>query len=177
MKIGIDISQTAYEKTGVAGYLVHLVEHLVRYDTRNEYILFFSSLRKPIPAFVLKLKNLPHVSYRKFPFPPSILSLLWNTLHILPIEKCIGPVDFFITSDWTEPPAVSAKKMTILYDLSVYTYPQETDTKIVATQKKKLQWVKKESDKIICISDSTRKDAEKILGIETSRLVVIYPGI
>jgi len=42
MKIGIDISQLAFENTGVSNYLSDLVQNLVKIDTKNEYILFFS---------------------------------------------------------------------------------------------------------------------------------------
>jgi hypothetical protein len=106
-----------------------------------------------------------------------LLDLLWNRLHIFPIEWLIGDVDVFITSDWTEPPTLKAKKATILYDLIVYKYPQETDKKIVEVQKRKLKWVKKESEMILCISEATKNDAQEILGIEDKRLRVIYPGV
>lgn len=109
--------------------------------------------------------------------PPSLLDFLWNRLHVLPIEQLIGNVDVFITSDWTEPPTKSARKATILYDLLVYKYPEEMHKKIVRVQKLKLKWVKKEANVIYCISKSTMKDAEEILGIERSRLKVLYPGV
>lgn len=109
--------------------------------------------------------------------PPCLLDLLWNRLHIFPIERFIGDIDVFISSDWTEPPAIKAKKATILYDLIVYKYPKETDLKIIATQKRKLKWVKKECGIIFCISESTKNDAMEILGIEEKRLKVVYPGI
>ena len=114
---------------------------------------------------------------KRFKMPPSLLDLLWNRMHILPIESLIGDVDVFITSDWTEPPTKKAKKMTILYDLVVYKYPQETAGKIVATQKRKLAWVTKETDMILCISEATKRDAIEILGIDEKRLKVVYPGI
>lgn len=175
MRIGIDISQLAYQNTGVANYLSNLVEKLVE-DKNNEYVLFFSSLRGKIPTTTLKLVS-KNVQIKRFKMPPSLLNHLWNNLHILPIEWFIGRVDYFITSDWTEPPVVSAKKATILYDLIVYKYPQETAASIVKTQKKKLKWVKKESSIVFCISKSTAKDAEDILGISNSKLKVLYPGI
>ena len=93
------------------------------------------------------------------------------------IEWLIGDVDVFITSDWTEPPVKRAKKATILYDLIVYKYPQETDRKIVATQKRKVKWVKKESDLIFCISEATKKDAIEILGLDPNKIKVLYPGV
>ena len=36
MKIGIDISQLAYEKTGVANYLKNLVHEMIKQDSKNE---------------------------------------------------------------------------------------------------------------------------------------------
>lgn len=177
MKIGIDISQLAYEKTGVANYLENFVQGLLEVDSKNEYILFFSSLRRSTQNLKLKTQNYnSKLKIREFNFPPILLDFLWNKLHILPIESLIGDVDIFITSDWTEPPTKRAKKATILYDLIVYRYPDETHKKIVETQKRKLEWVKKESDLILCISESTKKDAEKILGIDEKRLKVAYPG-
>jgi glycosyltransferase involved in cell wall biosynthesis len=175
MKIGIDISQMAYEGTGVAIYTKNLVENLLRIDKKNEYILFFSSLRRKIKNLKLKMEN-DNVKIKKFKIPPTLLDILWNRLHIIPIEWLIGDVDVFITSDWTEPPTRKAKKATILYDLIVYKHPQETDKKIIETQKRKLEWVKKESNLIICISEATKKDAMEILGIEEKRLKVVYPG-
>jgi len=176
MKIGIDISQIAYEGTGVEGYLKNLVESILKIDKKNEYILFFSSLRN-FKFQISNFKSNSNVQIKKFRLPPSILDLLWNRLHILPIEWLIGDVDIFIASDWTEPPVLRAKKATILYDLIVYKYPQETDKKIVEVQKRKLKWVKKESKIIFCISEATKKDAIEILGIKEERLKVIYPGV
>ena len=178
MKIGIDVSQVAYEGTGVAEYLKQLVEKLLKIDAKNEYILFFSSMRKNIKYQISNLKfTSQNFKIKSFKFPPFLLDLFWNKIHILPIEWLIGDVDIFITSDWTEPPTRRAKKATILYDLIVYKYPQETDKKIVETQKRKLSWVKKESDIVFCISEATKKDAMEILGIEEKRLKIIYPGI
>jgi hypothetical protein len=188
MKIGIDISQAAYEKTGVAKYVKNLVENLIKIDKKNDYVLFFASLRRKIPIFNFQFSNLPiqqagksqisnsKIQIRSFKIPPMLLDILWNRFHILPIEWLIGPVDVFITSDWTEPPTRRAKKVTILYDLIVYKHPQETAKKIVEVQKRKLKWVKKESEMIICISEATKKDAMEILGIEEKRLRVAHPG-
>ena len=177
MKIGIDISQLAFPRTGVSNYLAQLVEHLVKIDETNEYILFYSSLRRNFQFSIFNFQSNKNVSIKRFKFPPTFLDLLWNRLHIVPIEWFIGDVDIFISSDWTEPPTRKAKKATILYDLIVYTFPEETDRKIVTTQKRRLQWVKKESTMVFCISESTKKDAIEVLGIEEKKLAVIYPGI
>ena len=177
VRICIDISQIAHQGTGVSSYTEKLVENLLKFDKENEYTLFFSSLRKNLKPPISNIKEInPKVKIKTFKLPPSLLDILWNRLHIFPIEWFIGEVDVLVTSDWTEPPTIKAKKMTILYDLVVYKYPEGMDKKIVETQKRKLAWVKKESEMIICISEETKKDAMAILGIEEKRLKVVYPG-
>ncbi len=176
MKIGIDISQLTYQHTGVAKYLEGLLSALIKDKDGNEYVLFYSSLRGNLsPVFEKKL-DLPNVTIKKFKIPPLLLDLIWNKLHIFPIETFIGNVDIFLTSDWTEPPARKALKATILYDLIIYLFPEESTEKIVLTQKRKLSWVKKESNAIFCISDATMKDAIEILKISRDKLHVIHPG-
>ncbi len=182
MKIGIDISQIAHEKTGVAIYIQKLVEYLIAHDKENQYILFYSSLRKNFQFSIHQLaekvqSNPKNVKIKTYRIPPTLLDILWNRLHIMPIEWFIGDIDIFISSDWIQPPTKRAKKATILYDLIVYKYPEETAKKIISVQKRRLRWVKKECDVIFCISESTKKDAREILHIEEKRLKVIYPGV
>lgn len=186
MRIGIDISQTAYEKTGVGNYLKNLVEALSRVDQKNEYILFFSSLRLSPPKF--NIDN-PNFTIKTFKFPPTFLENIWNKFHKFPIEQFIGDVDVFIASDWAFPPSKKAKKATILYDFIVYRFPEETHNltemnvkkltiypNIVSVQKRANNWVKKQADVIFCISEATKKDAIEILGLDPKKLKVIYPG-
>ena len=176
IRIGIDISQLAYPNTGVANILRKLIDHLLEVDKKNNYVLFFSSMRGKLDAHFLRHQKNPQVQIKFFKFPPTVLDLLWNRLHILPINYLIGQVDVFITSDWTEPPIKNSKKATIIYDMVVFKSPEETHEKIVETQKRKLKWAKKESDVVFTISKSSKKDIEEILRIEGEKIKVVYPG-
>lgn len=191
MKIGIDISQIVYEGTGVAEYAQRLVGHLLTIDIHNEYVLFFSNRKKfQISNFLAKLdpasrdkfqinSNIQNTKYKiqMFRIPISLLEFLWNRLHIFPIEWLIGDVDVFYTSDWVEPPTIRAKKVTTIHDLSIFKVPESFDDRIITVHKRKLEWVKKESSAILCDSKATKKDAMEILGIESERLQVVYPGL
>ncbi|MCX6793676.1 MAG: glycosyltransferase [Candidatus Gottesmanbacteria bacterium] len=185
MRIGIDISQIVYEGTGVGTYVRRMVEALLAIDKKNDYILFGASLRRRgvFKEFAGKCAKLVVV-----PIPPTILSFLWNTLHILPVETFTGPLDVFWSSDWTQPPLAHAKGITTIHDLIALKFPEETHEKtelnglniranIVAIQKRRLAWVKKECKAILCDSESTKKDVLGALGISKDRLHVIYPGI
>jgi len=167
MKIGIDISQLAFPGTGSAVYTENLVKNLLK-EKKNEYVLFFSSLRQPAP------KDLPSKNFR---FPPLLLEQLWNRFHVLPIEKLIGRVDVFHTSDWLEPPS-RCPKVTTIHDLIIYKYPERFHPRgghdIVANLKRKLEWVKKESALTISVSESTKRDIVELLKIPEKKIRVIH---
>lgn len=178
MRIGIDVSQIVYEGTGVARYTRNLVESLLAIDKENEYVLFGSSLRKKqeLENWVDLFAKNPRVTKKIYSWPLSVLEIVWNRAHFFKIEKLIGKIDVFHTSDWLEPPS-RAVKVTTVHDLVVYKYPESSHAKIVANQKRKLAWVKKESKLVICDSKATKNDLRDFLGFEEKKLKVIYPGV
>lgn len=170
MKIAIDISQIVYE-TGVSTYTRELVAHLVNHFPENEYVLYGGALRrkKELSGFLEKYKKAKKVIT---PFSPAIADFIWNKLHILPIEKFVGKVDIFHSSDWAEPPAY-ASKVTTIHDLSPILYPEYSHPKIVETHKRKLEWVCRESAIIIVPSTQTKSDVIKA-GVNEEKIRVIF---
>lgn len=148
MKIALDISQIIYG-TGVSRYTQNLVSSLLAIDKDNDYILFGGSLRR--------LSELRKYSTKIFPIPPKLADIIWNKLHIIPIEYLVGKIDVFHSSDWSQPPA-SAFKVTTVHDLAPIKFPKETPKDVVSAHTARLDWVKKEVDRIIVPSDSTKED-------------------
>jgi len=176
MNIGIDISQAAYEGTGVGNYTKGLINSILDYDTKNSWtFLFFSFRSKLSPTLIKKINSSKH-RFISIPFPASFLSFLWNTLHIVPVETFTGPLDLFISSDWTEPPA-HCKKITIVHDLVYLRYPETVHPTILTTQRKRMSWVQKESTHIIATSQATKNDIVSFLHIPEQKITSIYTGI
>ncbi len=180
MKIGIDISQIVYG-TGVSNYTKNLVEALLKNDHSNHYLLFASSTRqrKRLNEFKKKLLDYKNVEFKFFPFPPRIFEFFWNTLHIFPIERFIGRVDVFHSSDWLQPPIRSkkTKKITTIHDMVVYLFPSSSHPRILANQKRRLKQVKKEVDLIIADSQNTKEDIIKFLQISSERIKVVQLAV
>ena len=84
MKIAIDISQAIYG-TGVSVYTKNLAASLIKLFPEDQFILFGGSLRRKqeLLALAKKLKGIPKI----YPFPPNLMDLIWNSLHILPGRK------------------------------------------------------------------------------------------
>lgn len=175
MKIGIDISQIIYEGTGVSRFNEGLLDAILQYDTENKWIFFFSSFRRKMKEKLLQKIYTRRHSFIRWKLPPTALSLLWNDLHIFP-PGFSSKLDWFITSDWTEPPR-NTKKATIVHDLVFKKYPETVHPKILNTQEKRLKWVAKESDRIFTDSESTSADLEKYYQINPSRITLNYPGV
>ncbi len=172
MKIAIDISQTIYG-TGVSEYTKNLVRNVLLADKKNSYLLFGGSLRRREDL----LNLFPEAKI--FPIPPAFADVLWNRLHIFPIEKLIGQVDVLHTSDWCEPPS-SAFKVTTVHDLAPFLYPnlfpRDVLRNIVEVHKRKLNWVRSESKRIIVPTLATKSDLVK-LGFNQDIIRVVPEGV
>lgn len=190
MKIGIDISQIVYEGSGVARYTHYLVDAILNGKTKHEFVFFFSSLRGKLDANLESRIMKSGHSIKKLSFPPTILDILWNRLHIVPIETFIGDIDVFISSDWTQPPSRKAKLVTVIHDMIIYEHPETSTTStkvnattfqispnIVATHKRRHAHIKAECDHIITDSESSKSDIEKHLAINAAKVSVVYPYI
>lgn len=166
MKVGFDISQLAHHG-GVVTYTKNLAEQLVK-NLDLEMVFFYSSMRKPYRGL---LKNV-----KCFPLPPTALEIIFNKFRKIPIEKFIGSVDIFHSSDWVQP-KTKAKKITTYHDVVPLKYSQWSHPKIVSVHKKRLELVEKEIDMVIAVSESTKKDLLEISKIPEKKITVIYEGV
>lgn len=163
MKIGMDISQLAHGG-GVATYTQNLSTELSKLK-ELEMIYFYSSLRKPYRG---KLKNV-----KLYHLPPTFFEMLFNKWRNVGIEKFIGPIDIFHSSDWIQPPT-KARKVTTYHDVVPLKFPEWSHPKIVEVHKRRLKIVEEEVDIVIAVSESTKKDLIEISSIPSEKIVVIY---
>lgn len=166
IRVGFDISQLAH-RGGVATYTRNLAERLSAI-TDLEIVCFYSSLRRPYRG---SLKNV-----KKFKLPPTFFEVLFNRLHNVPIERFIGSVDVFHSSDWVQPPS-RARKVTTYHDVVPLKFPQWSHPKIVAVHKRRLALVEKEIDLVIAVSETTKKDLLEVSKIPEEKIIVIYEGV
>lgn len=165
IKVGMDISQLAHQG-GVATYTRNLSRELSKISDL-EMVYFYSSLRKHYHG---DLKNV-----KKFRLPPTLFEMLFNKWRNVGIEKFVGRVDIFHSSDWTQP-KTSAIRVTTYHDVVPLKYPQWSTPKIIEVHKRRLQLVEKEIDMVIAVSESTKKDLLEISSIPADKITVIHEG-
>lgn len=163
LRIGMDISQLAHIG-GVAVYTENLARELSKLSDL-EMVYFYSSLRKQYQG---DLKNV-----KKYKLPPTLFEMLFNKWRNVNIEKFLGPLDIFHSSDWTQPPS-KAKKITTYHDVIPIKYPQWSHSKIIKVHKRKLQLVEEEIDCVIAVSQSTKNDLIEMTRIPEEKIKVVY---
>jgi len=167
LRIGIDISQIVYQ-TGVSRYTSELVKHLLKIDQENQYVLYAGSLRQRsiIQAFAAQLPRKTKLVLTLL--SPKLADFAWNRLNLLPPPE----TDVFHASNWALP-KTKAKLVTTIHDLTFLKYPPTHTPYSVAVHTRHLNQAKKYADKIIAVSESTKKDLIDY-GIPAEKISIIY---
>lgn len=170
MKVILDISQIVYG-TGVSVYTKEIAKGLSK---KVQLILFAGVLRRrdEIDSFVNELGGNKIIS---LPIPPKALDVLWNRLHVAPIEALAGKADIYHSSDWAQAPS-NCTKVTTIHDLSPIYNQQYAPTEIVEQTKRRMHWVKKEVEQIIVPTNYVKEKCVEF-GLKEKNIHVVYEAV
>jgi glycosyltransferase involved in cell wall biosynthesis len=171
MKIGIDISNTIGDKTGIGYYSSHLVQALAEIDTKNTYILYpffyfikyshYKTAVRPIQKnFSIKYEKIPRI----------IVDRLWQSP--IPKKWVLGKVDVLHSTTYCSPIDHYGKLIVTVYDLSFLTYPH-FHTEVNRTHC--MQETKKATESaehIIAISEHGKSELLHFFDIDPDRITV-----
>lgn len=178
MKIGIDANCLIFEKAGIGKYTENLLLNLLRLDRRNDYILYFTFLRRrrereEIIKNFLKESAGPKVSYRILPIPAQWYEFLIST-H-LPITTLIkDPLDVFFSPYAAGIPNKGFAKMFVtIHDLVFLRFPEHRGRRLSRYYLKRHRMAVRNVRKIIVPSRATKRDLEFFLKVPASKIKVI----
>lgn len=176
MKIGVDIRCLMPDNySGVSWYTFNLLKSIFEVDTSNEYILFYNNSQS---VNCPKL-NYSQVRYACFKYPNKILNAMFVLANRPQIDKMIGGVDVFFMPNinlvaWSS----ECFKVITVHDLSYWRYPQFFTWKSAWWHK--IIMAKKiisQADIVMADSTSTKNDLLDLVGINESKIKVVYPGL
>ena len=179
MKIGIDISTlTDAYFSGVSEYSYNLIQKIIEKDRKNEYILYFNSFApKNLKIKFFEYQNVKIVQTR---YPNKFFNYVMQNLFKHPcIDKILGKVDLFFSPhlnfyNYTRAP----KKIITIHDLSFIRYPEFFSLRKNLWHKMiNIKKTLRKYDKIIAVSNNTKKDLMELFSIPESKIQVIYSGI
>lgn len=177
MRIGIDISLTVGEKAGVGNYCHNLVRSLGTIDHKNKYLLFPFYYYIFHPDFK-KTDCAPHKNFRLnlHWLSKKIIDYLWKSDRI-PRRWFFPAVDVLHSTTFCVPKTGYKKLIITIYDVSFLTHPEyHLEENIAHCHKGTLEAVQC-ADKIIAISEHTKKDLIHYYHCDPRKIVVTLLGV
>lgn len=174
MKIAIDSSPVIYG-TGVSVYTKNLIKNLIGIDKENTYRLIGYSLRRFSELEEFSKSIQANFEKKFIQLPPLFFELLWNKLHKIKLEYVFGKCDIYHSSDWVQAPS-NALKVTTIHDLVPVLYPHYSLPKIVNVNRRRIEHVRREVDKIIVPSKQTKNDLLG-LGFDGKKIYVVPEAV
>jgi glycosyltransferase involved in cell wall biosynthesis len=172
MRIGIDATPLPTQPVGAGNYIIQLIGALERLESVHEFIIFhqkggrawFSDLERPGFRFILLPDRRPafRLVWEQFAFPILVRKFRLNVLHSLHytmpfIKPCPAVVSF--------------------HDMTFFLYPE------LHTRSKRLFFPLamrasvKRADMLVVPSDSTRRDALRLLKIAPEKVLTVPLGV
>ncbi len=181
MKIGIDartiLNPEKGDAIGVGHYTYQLIRHLLDYDQKNQYVLFFDFRvrEKDARKFIR-----PNSIIRFYPFSDygKYLPGIYNEiLGLATLQK--EKLDILhSTSPLSRIPSVYRGKTVMTFnDLSIYKIPECFSKIKKAKEKTNYSLMFRKVDKIIAVSETVKKDLIEIFGGGEEKIKVIYNGL
>ncbi|OGS32363.1 MAG: hypothetical protein A2474_04320 [Elusimicrobia bacterium RIFOXYC2_FULL_34_12] len=165
-KIAIDARSVTEIKTGVGNYILNLINGLKEVDKENKFIIYTEKTRHFLKkiSVVSKVFRILFYFYDNFIFP---FVLLLDRIDIYHCPAFILPLINF-----------KYKKVITIADLGFYAYGNDFSKKWHSRHLKfMLPMSIKKADKIIAISESTRRQIIEIFKVPEGKVKTIYLGV
>jgi glycosyltransferase involved in cell wall biosynthesis len=175
MRIGIDYTAAVHQRAGIGRYARNLVRALAELDRADKVTLFVAGGwgdgdgLGPWP---------PNFRLRSVPLSDRWLHILWQRLRLpVPVQTVTGPLDLFHSPDFVLPPVGRTPAILTVHDLSFMRVPQFFVPGFRSYLEGAVARGVRRARHILADSESTRRDLIELLGVESERVTVIYPGV
>jgi glycosyltransferase involved in cell wall biosynthesis len=172
MLIGVDGNEANVKtRVGVSVYTLKLLE-------------YFHQQSSPSLQFIIFLKNPPlndlPLGNKNFSYQVVRGKFLWSQFFLpwflLRNHFSSSKIDVFFSPAHYAPRFIFCPLVTTVHDLSYFYYPTEFLKKDLYQLKNWTGYSVKKSQKIICVSQSTKKDLQHYYHIPENKIQVIYNG-
>lgn len=171
LRIGIDATALPANLSGAGKYIFELVLNLSKIDSYNEYFIFTNSLKtfsKIEPS---------NFNFREINFSSRLKRILWEQNSLPELTKELQ-LDILHSPHYTFPiKKLSCKKVVTIHDLTFFLFPEfHLKSKKIFFQKF-TELATEKADKILTVSENTKKDLIKIFPACKNKTVSVSLGI
>jgi len=136
----------------------------------------------------LRHHKLSHLSFLQKPGIETAVRAIDNNLEStwvrltravqnVQLQKHLAGVDIFHSSDVLNYALPGAKSITTIHDLTTLILPEYHLPHIQKMQAEKFRFAQEQADAIIAVSENTKRDIVRLLGIAPERVYVVHEGV
>jgi len=176
MRITIDATSALLRSAGVKGYTYHWLRSLRRQATHE------NSPGDEIRAFPL-LANWTKLDHERsaLPLAPTILRLgLLHSANVLGssvLDLLLRGADVFHAGNLIRNRPGKARLTATIHDLTSWIMPEVHTPSTLQADRTFAEQILKRADGLIAVSENTRQDAIRMLGVAPERIRTIYSGV
>ena len=169
MRIGIDVTPLAGQRTGVGRYTHYLLQHLAAHaDADTLHGLSTGTVK--LDARDRQLLT----EHKHLPLPTRVMYALWNATRLPRADALLGGVDVYHATNYFLPPLASARSVVTIHDLAFLRNPEWGSPKIIKTFSQGVQRFAQQASAVAACSEATKKDIVELLEIDADKVSVIY---
>jgi glycosyltransferase involved in cell wall biosynthesis len=167
MRVAIDARKI--HDFGIGTYIRNLLRHLARIDRENEYVLLcrpadLQSIQQLGENFRGVRETSPNYSIRE-------------QVHI-PFVLMRERPDVYHAPHYVLPPAVPCRSVVTIHDTIHLMFPQYLPNRGAYAYARSLMWAAaKRSDRILTVSESSKRDIIHYFNVDPDKIVVVYNGL
>lgn len=167
MHIGIDATSLPEQLTGAGNYVFQLISALNRIDTANRYLVFTST--RQAEALGVEREGFRVLRHD---FRARGTRLVWEQLG-LPTLVRRHRLDVLHSPHYTMPLRHSARSVVTFHDLTFVLYPELHQVVKRFFFPAMMRWSARHARRIIAVSESTRQDLVRTLGVSPERVTTV----
>ena len=172
MRITIDATSALLRSAGVKGYTYHWLKHLRRQAGTDDEIRAFPLIKD--------WASLDH-EHSALPLIPTLARLgalhTANVLGLGVLDVMLRGTDVFHAGNLVRRPPGKARLTATIHDLTSWIMPEVHTQSTLRADRTFEERILKRADALIAVSENTRQDAIRMLGVRPERIRTIYSGV
>lgn len=178
MTIAIDASRAVNEKAGIGRLTKELIKSLIKTDRKNQYLLIFTYFRKSAKKEreIAEFKG-ENVVIKRAKLSGSVKEQIWGW-NLPFFNRIYKEADILLAPSFFEFKfGLKIPQVVIIHDMTTFLFPDQRGKRVSERLSKRAILACKKAQKVIAISESTKKDILKFTKISAKKVEVIYPGL
>ena len=175
MKINLELQPCLKNKSGIGIYTYELTKLLqINKDIElsGEIFNFFNrnDISKDIEGLTIPIKLCTL-------FPYGVYRRIWNKIPINYNRLFQSDADIYHFFNFIVPPRINGKIITTIHDMTYILYPETMDKRNLKRITDDIDYSVNRSDKIITVSESSKRDIIRYLNVPEEKIEVVYNGV